>query len=184
MKLLVLILSLLAAAPAAADNLYRWVDETGRVHYSDQAPPPRARNAIQKNYKGSVIESGESYALRQAKERFPVTLYSSSCGPACEMGQQLLEKRGIPYSMKDVENSADNQKALRELTGNLRIPTLLIGSQKLTGFEDSQWNSALDAAGYPKTAPPGSAKPASPALPVTPKAEDQSTPAVTRRPGT
>ena len=67
MKLLVLILSLLAAAPAAADKLYRWVDETGRVHYSDQAPPPRARNAIQKNYKGSVIESGESYALRQAK---------------------------------------------------------------------------------------------------------------------
>ena len=81
--------------------------------------------------------------------------------------------------MKDLENSADNQKALRELTGNLRIPTLLIGSQKLTGFEDSQWNSALDAAGYPKTAPPGSAKPASPALPVTPKAEDKSTPAVT-----
>lgn len=172
MKLLAaLILSLLAALPAAADNLYRWVDETGRVHYSDQPPPARTKNAIQKSYKGSVIETGESYGLHQAKGRFPVTLYTSSCGPACEMGQQLLDKRGIPYASKDVENNVENQKALRELTGNLRIPTLVVGSQKLTGFEDSQWNSALDAAGYPKTAAPNSAKPA------TPKADDKSPPA-------
>jgi glutaredoxin len=159
MKFVVLTLSLLAALPAAADSLYRWVDETGRVHYSDQPPPPKTKNAIQKSYKGSVIESGDSYGLRQAKERFPVILYTSSCGPACEMGQQLLDKRGIPYSTKDVENNADTQKALRELTGNLRIPTLVVGSQKLTGFEDSQWNSALDAAGYPKTPAPNSPKP-------------------------
>jgi glutaredoxin len=171
MKILVLSLSLFAVIAAAADNLYRWVDETGRVHYSDQPPPPRAKNAIQKNYRGSVIETGETYGLRQAKERFPVTLYTSSCGPACEMGQQLLDKRGIPYATKDVENNVENQKALRELTGNLKIPTLVIGSQKLTGFEDGQWNNALDAAGYPKTAAPNAAKSA------TPKTADKSPPA-------
>ncbi len=174
MKLLAtLTLSLFAVLPAVADNLYRWVDETGRVHYSDQPPPPRAKNAIQKNYKGSVIETGESYGLHQARERFPVTLYTSPCGPACEMGQQLLDKRGIPYATKDVENSVENQRALRDLTGNLRIPTLVVGSQKLTGFEDSQWNNALDAAGYPKTAAPNAAKPA------TPKTEEKSAPAAT-----
>jgi len=163
MKTLVLTLCLLAALPAAAaDNLYRWVDETGRVHYSDQPPPPRTKNAIQKSYKGNLIETGETYGLRQAKERFPVTLYTSNCGPACDMGQQLLDLRGVPYLTKDVENNVENQKALRELTGNLRIPTLVVGSQKLTGFEDGQWNGALDAAGYPKTAAPNAAKPAGP----------------------
>jgi glutaredoxin len=159
MKFLVLTLSLLAALPAAADNLYRWVDETGRVHYSDQPPPSKVKNASQKSYKGSVIESGESYDLRQAKDKFPVVLYTSGCGPACEMGQQLLDKRGVPYSTKNLENSVENQKALRDLTGNLKIPTLVVGSQKLTGFEDSQWNSALDAAGYPKSPGPGASKP-------------------------
>lgn len=159
MKALILTMSLLTALPALADNLYRWVDETGRVHYSDQPPPPQVKKMTQKNYKGSFVEGGDSYALREAKEKYPVTLYTSSCGPACEMAQQLLDRRGIPYSTKNVENNAANQKALRDLTGNLRIPTLLIGSQKLTGFEDGQWNSALDSAGYPKTPAPNAPKP-------------------------
>jgi hypothetical protein len=29
----------------------------------------------------------------------------------------------------------------------------------LTGFEDGQWNGALDAAGYPKTPAPSAPKP-------------------------
>jgi len=32
---------------------------------------------------------------------------------------------------------------------------LVVGSDKLDGFEAGQWQSALDRAGYPKTAPPG-----------------------------
>lgn len=151
MKVLILTLSLIFALPALADNLYRWVDETGRVHYSDQPPPPKIKKVSQKNYKGSFIEGGESYALREAKDKFPVILFTSGCGPACEMAQQLLDRRGIPYSTRNVENNAENQKALRDLTGNLRIPTLIVGSQKMTGFEDGQWNGALDSAGYPKT---------------------------------
>jgi glutaredoxin len=159
MKVLILSLSLIFSLPALADNLYRWVDETGRVHYSDQPPPPRIKTVSQKNYKGSFVESGESYALREAKDKFPVTLYTSGCGPACDMAQQLLDRRGIPYSMKNLENNAENQKALRDLTGYLRIPTLVVGSQNLTGFEDSQWDSALDSAGYPKAPAPNAPKP-------------------------
>jgi glutaredoxin len=159
MKSLILTMSLLTALPAIADNLFRWVDETGRVHYSDQPPPPMIKNASHKNYKGNVVEGSESFALREAKDKYPVTLYSSACGPACDMAQELLDRRGIPYSTKSVENSAENQKALRELTGNLRIPTLIVGSQKFTGFEDGQWNGALDAAGYPKTPAPNAPKP-------------------------
>ncbi|HYP67777.1 MAG TPA: glutaredoxin family protein [Thiobacillaceae bacterium] len=171
MKLVVLTLSLLAALPAAAGNLYRWVDSAGRVHYSDQVPPPKAKNATQKSFKGNVIETGESYALRQAKEHFPVVLYTAAgCGPACEMGQQLLDKRGTPYSTKNVDNNVENQKALHDLTGSLKIPTLVVGSQKVTGFEDGQWNSMLDAAGYPNT-PARNAPKAAP-----PKAEDKSPP--------
>jgi len=159
MKALILAMSLLTTLPAVADNLYRWADEAGHVHYSDQPPPPKAKNASQKNYKGSVIEGGDSYAMRQAKDKYPVTLYTSGCGPACDMAQKLLDRRGVPYSTKSVENNVENQKALRDLTGNLRIPTLVIGSQKLTGFEDGQWNSALDTAGYPKTPAPNAPKP-------------------------
>jgi len=37
-----LLLLVLAAGPAAAQKLYRWVDENGQVHYGDKIPPQYA----------------------------------------------------------------------------------------------------------------------------------------------
>ncbi|MBK8063549.1 MAG: DUF4124 domain-containing protein [Betaproteobacteria bacterium] len=36
---------------------YRWVDEKGRVQYSDVPPPPSAKGVEKKNLKGSVVET-------------------------------------------------------------------------------------------------------------------------------
>ena len=35
MRLLIPLLSLLFVAPSFAEGIYKWVDETGQVHYSD-----------------------------------------------------------------------------------------------------------------------------------------------------
>jgi hypothetical protein len=35
---------LLSAGTCLAGPLYRWVDSDGRVHYSDQPPPPSAKD--------------------------------------------------------------------------------------------------------------------------------------------
>lgn len=43
MRHLLILAMLLAAAPAWS-ALYKWVDEAGRVHYSDQPPPGTAKN--------------------------------------------------------------------------------------------------------------------------------------------
>ena len=32
------------AAPSVAADLYKWIDADGKVHYSDQPPPPSARS--------------------------------------------------------------------------------------------------------------------------------------------
>ncbi len=61
---------------AGAAHLYQWKDVQGRTVYSDQPPPPNIKNAQQKAFKGNVIEIGESYDARTAREKFPV--YSSS----------------------------------------------------------------------------------------------------------
>lgn len=47
--------------PAHAAKLYRWVDENGKVHYSDQIPPEHARNARDElNEQGITVDSVES----------------------------------------------------------------------------------------------------------------------------
>ncbi|MBI2398595.1 MAG: DUF4124 domain-containing protein [Xanthomonadales bacterium] len=39
------VLGMVAAAPADAGKLYKWVDEKGNVHYSDKVPPEAAKLA-------------------------------------------------------------------------------------------------------------------------------------------
>lgn len=60
MRLLVAVL-LASAAAVSAGELYRWVDEDGKVHYSDKVPPEhaaRARDSL--NRQGIKVDSVEA----------------------------------------------------------------------------------------------------------------------------
>ena len=163
-SMLLIISVLLLTAPAQSAQLYQWKDAQGRVYYSDQQPPPSVKNATQKNFKGSFIEGGDSFAGKSAREKFPVTLYSNACGVPCDQAKRHLEQRGIPYASKNPE-SGDDRAALLKLTGRSNVPVLLVGTDKIDGYEVGQWDAALDKAGYPKAGDLGK-KPA-PASPVT-----------------
>lgn len=154
-----------ASAPLAAAQLYQWKDAQGRTVYSDQPPPPSIRNAQQKSFKGSFIEVGESYAAKTAREKHPITLYASACGAPCDQARQLLSERGVPFSNKDPQASPGAQAELQKLTGRLSVPVLVVGSDKIDGFETGQWQAMLDRAGYPKAALPGR-KPVPPTVPA------------------
>jgi glutaredoxin len=145
----------LAGAPLEAAQVYQWKDAQGRTVYSDQPPPASVRNAQQKSMKGNVIEVGESYASKLAREKAPVTLYASDCGAPCDQARKLLSERGVPFTSKDPQANPEAQAELQKLTGHLRVPALLIGADKLDGFEAGQWQAALDRAGYPKSVLPG-----------------------------
>lgn len=145
----------IASAPLGAAQLYQWKDAAGRTVYSDQPPPPNVRTSVQKAFKGNLIESGESYASKTAREKNPITLYASACGAPCDQARQLLTERGVPFNSKDPQASPEAQAELKKVTGRLSVPVLLVGSDKIDGFEAGQWQEALDRAGYPKVALPG-----------------------------
>jgi hypothetical protein len=111
-----------ASAPLAAAQLYQWKDAQGRTVYSDQAPPPDILNAQQKSFKGNVIEIGESYSAKTAREKYPITLYASACGGPCDQASQLLNGRGVRYSSKDPQASPEAQAELQKLTGRFERP--------------------------------------------------------------
>lgn len=164
---LVLVAVWLAAASTAlsASQLYQWKDAEGRTIYSDQPPPSSVKNAQQKNFKGNVIDDNEPYAAKTAREKHPITLYTSACGTQCDRARQLLIERGVPFSSKDLQASEAARNEVLKLTGKLNVPILLVGSEKIEGFSAGQWQAALDRAGYPKSALPGR-KPVPPPEPV------------------
>ena len=146
-----------ACAIAQTQQVYRYVDTDGRVVYSDKPPPADARNAQAKRIGRNSIETSElSFATQQAQERFPVTLYTFSCGVVCDTAQGLLNKRGVPHTVVDV-SQGDGADRLKRLTNGLEAPALQVGDQVATGFNENKWQSMLSDAGYPKTPPPRTA---------------------------
>lgn len=154
MKALVCIIALvLAAAPAAAGKLYKWVDKDGNLHYTDQPPPPEAKTSEQKKFGDGASDAPVPYAVQQAVKKFPVTLYSAAqCGDPCNKATALLSQRGVPFTQKDARDPAVAEELKAANGGKLEVPVMKLGSQVVRGYEENTWNSALDAAGYPKWA--------------------------------
>lgn len=157
-------------ASAAFAQTYRWTDKDGRVHYTD-TPPPRNAASVEKKAVGGggVVDTRvASYATQQAMKNFPVTLYTASnCAAPCDDGRRLLTKRGVPFREVSVADDA-SREALKRVSDGDQVPVLVVGKDVRKGFESGMWTSALDAAGYPTSAPP---LPAAPAATTAPNAD-------------
>lgn len=140
-----------ACSPSWAQ--YKVVAPDGSVSYTDRPPLTSNVRITPLARQGSRAPAGPEIGLppelRTATQRHPVTLYATAdCGP-CDSGRRMLQQRGVPYIEKRILNE-DDAAALERLVGGRTVPALSIGAQPLRGFAEADWNSYLDAAGYPR----------------------------------
>ena len=142
----------------AQAQMYRWVDDNGKVRYADRAPLSGAKNVQKQSMSvGQGSSAPLPYALQQAVRNFPVTLYTSEvCKEACVQARELLNKRGVPYSEVTVATEEDLAQ-LKKLSGGNVVPVMTVGREVYKGFESGAYKAALDNASYPTSSllPPG-----------------------------
>jgi glutaredoxin len=142
---------LLAGAALPAWAQYKVIDANGRVTYTDR-PPITSNDKIQPMRATggpAAAASNLPFELRQVAERYPVTLFTGEACEPCVTGRNMLRQRGIPFAEKTVKTDAD-LAAFRRAEASGELPVLRIGAQQLKGYNDADWVSYLDAAGYPK----------------------------------
>jgi glutaredoxin len=141
------------ACADASGQAYRWVDKDGKVHYTQEPPPPGSKGVQKKTFRqGPVETSNLPYATQVAAKNSPVSLYTApDCGELCDRARALLVKRTIPFREVSVlsQNEVDE---LKKLSGKTDIPLLVVGAQVQAGFQEGVYNSLLDTAGYPSQA--------------------------------
>ena len=153
----------LSAPPAAASAQIRcWTNDSGSRECSDMPPPPNAKAVNEIRGRAGRIEGQESFGQRQASERFPVTLWSNDCGEPCASARKLLVSRGVPFADRNPSQPALQEEFKRMTKGQMQVPILVVGTSTLVGYDEAQWNSTLDAAGYSRVAGPPR-RPAAPA---------------------
>lgn len=139
---LLLLCALLTGAGAAhAEKVYKWVDENGKLHYTNQ-PPERSDNAREVELRDAPLGD-----VAVTPKSGVVTLYTTrSCG-YCKRTREYLRRRGIPFIDHDVETSATGRDGYRRLNGR-GVPIILVGNQRLDGFDEQRLAQMLKTAGY------------------------------------
>ena len=167
-------LVLAAQSHTAFAQVYKWVDENGKVTYSDVPPPKSVKKVEKKSIAVADNNAALPVDLAAAVKNMPVTLYTGEKCAACDSGRQYLQQSGIPFNEKTVKSAADIEK-LKQVGGDLTVPILFVGSTKLKGFSATEWRTTLTQASYPtgNKLPPDYQFPApQPAAPIINKTEN------------
>jgi glutaredoxin len=155
-------LAAVIAAGVAAQKppIYRYVDPSGRVIYTDHMPPANAKSVETKRLTQNIIETDKvPLAAQRARDRYPVTLYTFACGDVCDKAEALLNRRGVPHARVDVQETKGSEQ-LKKVTGDTQVPVLQAGDKLIAkGFSEAGWQALLDDAGYPKAPTPRRTQP-------------------------
>ncbi len=146
MQLIVLICLTLSTTVNA--EVYRWVDETGTVHFSDAMPNVNEALANEQLeitpyilpqlnvIKGQEIASDvldEEEQTHEANTMKSVVMYSASWCGVCLKAKEYMRARSIPYTEHDIEASERNLERFKALGGR-GVPLIMVGQQRMSGF--------------------------------------------------
>jgi glutaredoxin len=142
--LIVLITPVLAAA-----GVYKWTDAQGKVHYSDSPPPETKTQQINVKVNSisgpAVVSTFRDAPTAKSKEK--VRLFTTVWCGYCKKAKAHLAAKGVPYDELDVEKSEHGRSEYAKLGGR-GVPVILVGSQRMDGFDAAGLDAMLGQAGW------------------------------------
>lgn len=139
---------------AQAQKVYRWVDKDGNVTYRDRPPSEAGQQVEERKIRMPRDAAGGAASGDDPATKAPVVLYTVPQCSSCDAARAHLEKRGIPFSEKNVDANRTAQDELRKRSGGLSVPTITVGDKVMKGYIDTLLDGELDAAGYAKAEAP------------------------------
>jgi len=138
---------------ATAVTIMECRDADGTLSYRDACPPDSTRVGTRRLGGSSAPQRS---SLAEIAKAHPVVVYVVTECDTCDLVRLMLDKRGIPFTERDVERDVSLQQELRKLSGAARVPTVLIGGEAIPGLDRILLQQRLSEAGYPmESAPAG-----------------------------
>ncbi|MFW2440205.1 MAG: glutaredoxin domain-containing protein [Arenicellales bacterium] len=131
---LILVLSAIISSAASA-QVYRYVDENGRVVYSSVKP-----TGIEKADKVRIRHSSvSSPALTGEAAAKDVVIYTTTWCGYCKRAKSYFEEQGIAYNEYDIEKDPQGKRDYARMRGS-GVPIILVGDQRMDGFDKTRFH--------------------------------------------
>ncbi len=144
---LIITILLLILPGAAYSKIYKWVDETGRTHFSS-SPPADGKADIVKpkintytSRKLPTTDIGQSKKRKTANKR--VVMYSAVWCGICKTARNYFKKKGIAFKEYDIEASSKGRLDYKRLRGT-GVPIIFVGKKRINGFDPKLFQSKYD----------------------------------------
>lgn len=127
-------------------GIYKWIDEKGVVHYSENKPEEIVVEAFQiKSYNTVMIETVNN--SKEPDDNKPtawarpkkVVMYSAEWCGVCKKAKKYFKKNNIRFTNYDIDKSQSAKKRFKKMGGK-GVPLILIGKQRMSGFSAAGFN--------------------------------------------
>ena len=127
-----------------------WRDRVGHVEMNQ--PPPLTPVEARKSWKLSSSEASKILLASNRplspkagdRQRDSVILYSADWCGYCTKAKKHLDREGIEYEVRDVDNGAIARE-LREKTGRGGVPVLDFSGEILRGYSPDRYQEAVES---------------------------------------
>ena len=159
--------------PAAADQLYKWVDERGRVTYQSSPPPDDAAEVerpaisttandaadepteevaeeVTEEVAGEVTEEVTEEVAEEAAENevVSITFFSNPDCITCEDLRAYLQENELDFEEIDIVENIERAAAMQDKHGHNTVPTIVVGNKSITGGSVDDLASLLKNSGF------------------------------------
>ncbi len=75
-----------------------------------------------------------------------VTIYSTPTCHFCHMAKEFFTEHNVTFVDHDVAEDAARRTEMREITGQMGVPVIIIGDDVVVGFDEPKLRSLLNIA--------------------------------------
>ncbi len=136
------VIALLAFSLGHAGEVYRWVDDDGTVHFSEDPPTDADQDAESRQVDADDVNSAESVDVEAIRSRLEnsteddkpnVVMYWARSCPDCDRARDYFESNNIPVEERYAEKS-DRGK----------LPVIFVGGEYMFGFSQDRFERLYD----------------------------------------
>lgn len=129
---------------SAHAEIFRWVDENGKVHFGDKRSTQHKVERVEVKFnmensasQDAVQGEGETAEDEVVAQRSGprVVMYSTSWCGTCKKAKRYFKQQGIAFTEYDIEkNQQANQRF--KANGGKGVPLIIVGRKRMVGFHE------------------------------------------------
>ena len=113
-------------------EIYKWIDEKGKVHFSDKKPRDLESEEIKLRINTYESVSYDTSIFNTGKK---VVMYSTDWCAYCKKAKKYFVSKGIPFTEYDIEKNSEARKQYKQM-GATGVPVILVGNKRMNSFSE------------------------------------------------